>query len=225
MKYPIEKLVKDYRENANTSLTKDMERYMKNQFQFLGLKSPQRRELNAAFLRENGKPNLNEITEITQLLWSLKEREYQYMAMDLLKRFKKKWNAEHIDLFEFLIENKSWWDTVDFVAAHLAGSYFEMYPEKLERYNRKWINHDNKWFRRSAILFQLKYKTKTNLKVLVDNIEQTCHEKEFFIEKAIGWILREYSKTDPKWVEKFINKTELRPLSVREGMKWIHTHA
>ena len=225
MKYPIKKLVKVYKENADGSLVYNMERYMKNQFSFLGLKSPLRRELNSAFFKANGKPGIEEIHELSLYLWNQEEREFQYLAMDMLKRFKNKWNDHHIDLIEYLIENKSWWDTIDFVASHLAGSYFQLFPEKRDYYNSKWIGHKNMWYRRSAILFQLKYKEKTDLNMLSDNIHKTKHEKEFFIEKAIGWILREYSKTDPIWVQKFINENQLRPLSVREGLKWIHAHA
>ena len=80
------------------------------------------------------------------------------------------------------------------------------------------------WYRRSAILYQLKYKDQTDLEILRNNILICAKEKEFFIEKAIGWILREYSKSDPEWVTSFINENELRPLSVREGMKWIDKH-
>lgn len=225
MKYPLEKIVKIYRLNANPALVFDMERYMKNQFSFLGIKSPLRRELNAAFIKEQGKPDINEIAQISEYLWSREEREFQYLAMEILKRFKKKWKEEHIHLFEYLIENRSWWDTVDFIAAHLAGSYFDMYPEKIDYYNSKWINHELLWFRRSALLFQLKYKASTDLEILTRNIHKTKHEKEFFIEKAIGWVLREYSKTNPEWVQAFVEENKIRPLSIRESLKWIYAQA
>jgi len=124
-------------------------------------------------------------------------------------------------LAEWLIINKSWWDTVDSLASNCVGTYFRFYPEKIEYYNSKWITSDNMWLNRTAIIFQLKYKKDTDFELLKNNIRHHSHQREFFIKKAIGWSLREYSKVNPSAVIKFIDENELQNLSIREASKYL----
>ncbi|WP_281249083.1 DNA alkylation repair protein [Halobacillus massiliensis] len=116
---------------------------------------------------------------------------------------------------------RPWWDTVDTVAAQLCGGYFEKYPALLEPIIENWRRSNNLWVCRSSILLQLKKKENTDERLLFSTISHLCEEREFFIEKAIGWALREYSKTNPAAVLNYIEQNELRPLSRREGLKWI----
>ena len=126
-----------------------------------------------------------------------------------------------IEFIEFMIVNKPWWDTVDWVASHHAGTYFKMFPHLIREKTGAWMNSENIWLQRSALLFQLKYKRHTDEKLLFDYILKLKDSKEFFIRKAIGWALREYSKTAPESVVHFVETTELSGLSRREALKWL----
>lgn len=120
-----------------------------------------------------------------------------------------------------MVTHKSWWDTVDFIAAKLMGEYFTKFPEQRAIYVKKWIDSNNIWLQRCALLFQLKYKENLDTALLGAVINSLLGSKEFFINKAIGWILREYSKTNPNWVMEFANKTALGNLSKKEALRWI----
>ena len=133
----------------------------------------------------------------------------------------KKAEKERIDLYEFMLLNKSWWDTVDFIASNLVGVHFQKYPDLIYPVTEKWMNSGNIWLQRTSLLFQLKYRQKTDVKLMSDYIQRLQGSKEFFINKAIGWILREYSKTDAEWIKKFVGNHQLAPLSKREALKWL----
>ncbi|TJY43208.1 DNA alkylation repair protein [Cohnella pontilimi] len=199
-----------------------MAAYMKNHFPFLGLKSPKRVELTRQFWKQQGLPPTEELAQVVRELWALPEREFQYIAVELLQRTAKQSEARDIVLLEELIVTKSWWDTVDALASHLVGGLFLRYPGLIPIYTKKWIRSDNMWLQRTALLFQLGYKERTDNRLLFDLIEVCRGSKEFFIRKAIGWALREYSKTDPEAVVRYVTNTELSPLSVREALKIVN---
>lgn len=192
--------------------------YMRNFFPFLGLKSPIRKKIQKPIFKHFSHIDAQHLAVISKTLWAMDSREYQYAAMEWAAKYKKKWRREDIRLLEYLITHKSWWDSVDFIASHLVGSYFQKYPEQISLYTQKWIHSDNIWLQRSAILFPLKYKHEVNTKLLEELITIRIHDKEFFIRKAIGWMLREYSKTNAKWVIAFVeNYPDLSPLSKKEA--------
>ena len=174
------------------------------------------------FLRQHGLPDTQDINEISGEFWQLPQREYQYVIMEILGKMAKKADKGRIDLYEYLIVNKSWWDTVDYIASNLAGVYFLKFPGQIQSYTEKWMDSGNMWLQRTALLFQLKYKKETDLELLTDYVVRLQGSKEFFINKAIGWILREYSKTDGDWVRNFVKKYKLAPLSHREALKWLN---
>ena len=155
-------------------------------------------------------------------LWKLPEREYTYAALDLAQKYRKK--LTDLCFIRYLIETRSWWDSVDFLAAHILGYVVLKTPSLLCDMD-KWIEDSNFWIRRSAILCQLKWKEKTDEARLFSYCKKTAHESEFFIRKAIGWSLREYSKTSPQNVAAFIkeNHSLLSPLSFREASKHLKT--
>lgn len=202
---------------ANRETAGPMEAYMKNQFPFLGIKTPLRRELSKRLYKEHGIPQNWE--EAVRQLWALREREYQYVALDLLDRVKKRFTPGHVELAEALITSKSWWDTVDYLASHTVGTLFRLHPSLIEDYNDRWLEGENMWLWRTALLFQLSYKEKTDEELLFKNIRFCAGSKEFFIQKAIGWSLREYAKTNPDAVRHFIEMTPLVGLSRREALK------
>ncbi|MDO5655784.1 MAG: DNA alkylation repair protein [Flavobacteriaceae bacterium] len=195
--------------------------YMKNKFQFFGLKAPQRRILYNPFLKKTALPNKLEAIKIAKLLYAKPERELHYFAMELMYQFRKNSEITDSEWIEFLITHNSWWDTVDYIADKLAGNYFINFPEQIEPITKKWIMSNDIWLKRSALLFQLKYKEKTKVDLLSDYILKLSSEKEFFIRKAIGWILREYSATNPEWVKNFVAKNEdkLSDLSKKEALR------
>ena len=147
------------------------------------------------------------------------EREWQYFGIELLMHYKKQWKISTIKLVEYGITHKSWWDTVDYIADAWAGEYFKLFPQRIITVTGKWNQSNHMWLQRCSLLFQKKYKKSTDTKLLGRYIIQLSGSKEFFIRKAIGWILREYAKTDPEWVKKFVASTELSPLSRREALK------
>ncbi len=205
----------------NLDQAKKMEKYMRNQFPFLGIKTPERRKATQTLIKSEGFPDFQSLKELVYNLWELPEREYQNVALDLLDRIKT-FPVDFLDLIETLIITKSWWDTVDPLATHSSGTYFKQHPDKLIPITERWIKSDNMWLNRSALLFQLSYKRETDFELLKRYIRLHAGSKEFFLQKAIGWALREYSKTSPEAVQQFIQQTDLAPLSKREGSKVIN---
>ena len=174
------------------------------------------------YKRKSNRPEYEKITQIIKKLWAKPEREYQYFATELVERYEKKFQEDIIDLFEYMITHKSWWDTVDRISKNLVGSYFIKFPNKRDQYLKLWLDSNNIWLQRTCILFQLAYKENTDYKLLFDIITELKGIDEFFIQKAIGWALREYSKVDVERVKDFIENHELSPLSKREGLKYIN---
>ncbi|EFR99290.1 DNA alkylation repair protein [Listeria seeligeri] len=208
-----------FRANSSHVDAKPMEAYMKNQFTFLGIRAGERKKLLARFLKEQGEPV--DLLGLVKILFQEEEREFQYVAIDLLSRYGKKQPSEAISVYEELVVQKSWWDTVDGLAGTVISNHFAMYPELIPSYNAKWIDGDNIWLARTAILFQLKYKEKTDTELLFSNCEKWLDSKEFFIQKAIGWALRQYAKESPEEVRRFVKSHSLAPLSKREALKHI----
>jgi 3-methyladenine DNA glycosylase AlkD len=123
---------------------------------------------------------------------------------------------------DWLLINKSWWDTVDTIASHLVGSHFQRHPEQIAVYTERWTLSDNLWLKRTALLFQLGYKKLTDVERLFTYISLCKDSEELFIRKAIGWALRGLSKTDPQVVIGFVQQQTLSPLSQREALKVIN---
>ena len=193
--------------------------YLRNQFELFGLTGPDRNEVIHLFLKENGFPAAGELNEVIENAWDLPEREMQYAAMELLFKMRKQADIQIIELYEWLILHKSWWDTVDYIAPNLVGNLFDSFPEIQNVTIEKWMGSGNFWLQRTCLLFQLKYKTKTDSGLLFDLCTRLAGEKEFFIRKAIGWSLRQYARTNPEAVMAFVDKTELSGLSRREALK------
>lgn len=199
-----------------------MKAYMKDNFEFLGVSSPERKVL-VRFIWQEYKDIIKENwREIYTYLWKSTGREYQYVAMDLMQKTKRQIEIQDLDLVESYVIEKSWWDTVDFIAAHMAGMYFQKFPEQIPNVIPNWMQSENMWLNRTAILFQLKYKDETDFDLLKKNVLYHIGSKEFFINKACGWALRQYSKFNPKAVKNFIENTEgLSNLTLKEASKYV----
>lgn len=217
----LNQLVTLFEANRNEANADSMKKYLRDQFEFLGIKTPERKELLKQFYQESGILKTPFQLDFVLALWEKEEREYQYAALSYLEKSVKKLEKDAMPLFERLITTKSWWDTVDTIAPKLVGHITATYPDVVSSKIDGWAISDNIWLRRAAILFQLKYKKNMDEALLFRYIKENAHEKEFFIQKAIGWALREYSKTNPQSVKKFIEQQPLASLSVREGSKYI----
>lgn len=203
--------------DADKSVT--MKGYMKNQFAFLGIPTPERRKICIDYAKQNTIKNEQELEAIVKELWILPQREFQYCAIETLLYNKKLWQQKIIEIIEYCLTNKSWWDTVDPLSYDCTGNYFKMFPEKINSITLRWNHSENIWLQRSSLLFQKSYKNNTDTGLLAAYILNIATSKEFFVQKAIGWILREYAKTDVAWVKAFVHEHKLAPLSQREAMK------
>jgi 3-methyladenine DNA glycosylase AlkD len=210
-----------FEQHINTNIALEQKAYMRNQFEFYGLKAAERREIQKPFFNKQFLPDKSELNIIVKILWEKPQRDYQYFSQELTFKYVKQLEQKDIKLFEYMVTHKSWWDTIDFIAAKLMAAYFKTFPEQKVKYVQKWLKSNNMWLQRSALLFQLKYKKELDTELLSFSINALLGSKEFFINKAIGWILREYSKTNPKWVLEFVNKTALNSLSKKEALRLI----
>jgi len=213
-------LEKVFRENANREMAIPMENYMKNNFPYLGIKTDARRALMLQVYNKNKTEVKTHYREICWELFNKKEREFHICAIDLIqKEIKKNYVLEDQVLIEKLLVTHSWWDSVDTIAKYLLGGYLLKFPGELDAVIERFSNSKNRWLNRSAIIFQLSYKEKTDFDLLKSECEKHKDSKEFFIQKAIGWALRDYSRFNPKGVLDFVNSTNLKPLSVREAIR------
>jgi len=205
----------------NPEFAAGMKRYMKDHSEFYGIKTPVLRALLKSFLREHGLPGKKDLNTVIMACWSQEKREWQHVAIEIIIRCIKNPDREIIGLLEFMIVHKSWWDTVDGIAAWLVGPFFKIYPDMIISKTREWMDSGNIWLQRTCLLFQLKYKATTDTELLFGFIRELSGSKTFWIRKAIGWALREYSKTDPDMVLEFVNSHSLSPLSRKEALKVI----
>ena len=210
----------DFRKAFNRELAIPMENYMKNNFTYFGIKTEKRRTIFKSNYEQNKPEVESNFRTIAWKLYQMKEREFHQTAIDLLvKEFKKKYVLEDIQFIEKLIVTNSWWDSVDTISKYILGGYLLQFPSETLKVIERFSNSENMWLNRSAILFQLSYKDKTNFEILKSECEKHKHSNEFFIQKAIGWALRDYSRFNPNGVEAYVNSTNLKPLSRREALR------
>ena len=217
----IKPLLSGFESGKNPENAFWMKKYMKDQFEFYGVKTPERRAMMKSFLKEYGLPAENELKQVITECWSNDFRDWHYVAIALLIEYIKKPEKKIVGLLEYMVVNKSWWDTVDGIAGWLVGPLFRKYPDLIVPETTKWMNSGNIWLQRTCLLYQLNYKKNTDTGILFRFIEELSGETSFWIRKAIGWILREYSKTNPDAVLQFVNSHQLSSLSRKEALKVI----
>ena len=215
----VEELLENLKAVANPDDAGAMKAYMKNKFEFLGVKTPARRKLAKAFFKQqtDSVVDWNFINEA----WNNLYRELQYAALDYLESRKKLLTPSDLPRLKKLAQTKSWWDTIDFLD-RLVGSIIARFPETKEII-LAWSCDEDIWLRRLAINHQLLRKEETDTELLENILVNNLGQTEFFINKAIGWALRDYSKTNPDWVRDFIERyqAEMVTLSIREGSKYL----
>ena len=214
------KLYEEMIQHKNEEQARQMSKYMLNKFEYIGIKIPERREIFKNFFKEY--KNEEKIDwEFVNKCWENKYREFQYIAADYLKNMKDKLTRDDIPKLKQLILKKSWWDTIDNLDMTIGA--LALKDSNVNKILLEWSLDENIWLRRIAIDHQLLRKEKTNTELLEKILKNNLGQAEFFINKSIGWALRDYSKTNPKWVKNFIekNKEKMAKLSIREASKYL----
>ncbi len=198
-----------------------MAAYMKDHFDYLGVMSGPRREAQREFLNLATKGPMEDVWEVIFQCWEQPEREFQYVGCDLLRKNTQRLSPADLPTLKRLIQTKSWWDTVDGIASHAVG-------EVVLRFDQgalmdQWIKSDDIWIARSAIIHQLFYKKQVDADRLFEYCLIRGDDKEFFIRKALGWALRQYSRVDPEGVRAFVaeHADDLSGLTKREALKHV----
>jgi 3-methyladenine DNA glycosylase AlkD len=218
----ITALEKEFIAQANTAQSSAMEAYMKNHFPFFGIAMPQRRVILKSVSAEYSDSIKANARTLALQLYERPQREFHYCAIELLlQNCSKKLQKDDIQWIEQLLLTYSWWDTVDTISKYLLGRYLTQFPEQTNIVIEKFSNASNIWLNRSTLLFQLDYKKNTNFSILEAVCEHFKESNEFFIQKAMGWALREYSKTNPIAVQNYVISTNLKPLSKKEALRII----
>jgi len=199
----------------------DMAAYMKTTMPFYGVQTDERRRILREARRRFPIDSSEGYRGTVIALWERPHREEKYCAVDFAVDERRWISFDHLDLYRRLIVEGAWWDFVDLVAAKLIGRLLLDKPGRLWPVLDRWIDSDDMWLRRTAILAQLKHKDATDAGKLFEYCVRRAGESEFFIRKAIGWALREYAKTDPNAVKAFLVEHEetLSKLSFREAAK------
>ncbi|MBE1298672.1 MAG: DNA alkylation repair protein [Alteromonadaceae bacterium] len=219
----VEYLKSEMQRLAMPEKAASMQAYMKTTQPFYGLAAPARKQIIRSAKKQFQIVDFAEYQTTIETLWHGSCREDMYMALEIAEQYRQFRTLEALPLYERLLKTASNWDTVDWISGTLIGLLLlnnELLPSKVV----KWQADENFWVRRCALLAHLKHKSDTQTELLASSIILLAPETEFFIRKAIGWVLREYSKTNPDWVNEFVaeNKTILSRLSYREALKNIN---
>jgi 3-methyladenine DNA glycosylase AlkD len=215
----LDRLTAAYGAAADPAQAAPMRAYMRDGFPFLGIKTPHRRTLSRQVLAGLDRPTEVDLRAVALACWELPQREYQYFAVDWVARHARVCSPAFLATAEVLVTTRSWWDTVDALAAHVVGAIVARHPDSVSTMDL-WARDTNLWLVRTAILHQLRYKEATDAARLFGYCATQSGHRDFFIRKAIGWALREYAYTDPGAVVNFVRThPTLSGLSVREALK------
>lgn len=198
----------------------NMAKYMKNQFDFLGINKTELKKIEKEYFKEIKNRKYIDYDFVNKC-YSDNNREFQYVALDYLINKKRYLTNEDVPFIKNLIVTKSWWDTSDMIYKLIADMALKY--EDINEILISWSKDNNIWIRRVSIIHQLHRKEKTNIELLEKIIVNNFGSDEFFINKAIGWALRDYSKTNKEWVSNFINKykDKMANLSIKEASKYL----
>ena len=210
--------------NANSENALPMRAYMRSQFDFLGIKTPLRRQL----LKDTGKlsASTTELFQLVHALWNLPQREFHYVAIDIVAQHRKTLRLEHIPVLLDLAQQRAWWDSVDGLAAVIGDVIFAASKQSSDAQicMDHAVQHASMWVRRIAMTHQLGWRLQTDTQRLFSYAEQLADEDEFFIRKAIGWALRDFAKWNPESISEFVSTRRMRlsPLTIREALRNLH---
>ncbi len=204
----------------NESRAEQMAAYMRNQFKFFGIQAVPRKSAYKDIISKARKSKYID-WKLLEAGWNDEHREFQYFVVDYLANLQSLLTFDDVTRIEPFIRSKQWWDTIDGLDRIVGGIAFS--DARINDLMLKWSTDDNFWVRRVAIDHQLLRKEKTDTGLLEKILINNFGSSEFFINKAIGWSLRDYSKTNPEWVRKFImrHREAMSSLSIREASKYI----
>jgi 3-methyladenine DNA glycosylase AlkD len=216
----LEELFEPFR-NAGRAQTASA--YMRNRFPFIGMKTEIRRSAQKSWINSlKTIEDRNIRWTIIRALWEKEERDYHYAAIDLMHAWPGKYYSEaDAAELEWMLRTHSWWDSVDAIASNYLGKWALLFPEKARETFEKWRYDDSFWLQRSCLIYQLKYKDRVDSLYLEDLIRQMNGNKEFFIQKAIGWSLRQLSKYNPDEVIRILGNHPIQGLALREASKYL----
>lgn len=208
-------------EAGRPEIAEKQEAYMRNQFLFYGIKAPTFMPIYKKLFKEEGKFTGEELKTFARLCYDADYRELHYLAVEMVQQEVKKQDKDFIHFLTEMITQNSWWDTVDWISK-LVGFHFIRFPDLIIPTTRAWMDSDNIWLQRVAIIFQRYKNYPTNEKLLFRYILEVADSKEFFLQKAAGWALRDHSKIHPEHVRQFLkDHPELSSLTKREASKYI----
>lgn len=217
----VELIEKAFEQKGKPDVAEQQSRYMKYHFPYYGLKAPQWKEILKHLFSEYGTYTGDDLFIFVRGCFVCEYREMHYAGLQMLEKRTRKLPVEGIHFLEECALSNSWWDTVDWVNK-LVGIHFKRFPELQQPTATEWIASENIWLQRLAIIHQLTYRAQTDWELLQNMIARRVNSSEFFVQKAIGWALRQYSKTEPSLVLDYIERhPELPALSQREGLKWV----
>lgn len=216
----IDMLRRALHEVADPDKAEPMAAYTKGHFVYMGVTAGDRRTVSKALIRDVKHAQPDSLIALATELWDQPERELHYIAMDLLRAGAQNLRPSDLDAVAGFITKTPWWDTVDSLAAWTVGPMVTNYPELVRTMDR-WIDGDDLWLARTAILHQLGFKDRTDAARLFSYAERRAADTDFFIRKAIGWALRQYARVDPDAVRLFVaeHADELSGLTKREALK------
>jgi 3-methyladenine DNA glycosylase AlkD len=199
-----------------------MKAYLLDQFEFLGLQAPVRRQAVKDIGKVKWQSSVDLLTA-AELLWQMPHREYRYTAVDLLRKHSSMLSVNDLPVLQHLLLRDPWWETVDGLSAVIAEvmkAAVQQQPNAAVAMD-VWLKHPSHWVRRSAMLHQLGWRLDTDTMRLFGYAQQLSDDKDFFIRKAIGWALRDYARWNPQAVTAFLveHRDTLSRLSVREAAK------
>ncbi|MBK9277552.1 MAG: DNA alkylation repair protein [Candidatus Obscuribacter sp.] len=206
---------------ADPVKAEEMAAYMRTEMPFYGVQKPDRVPLIREMKKRFPPVSLSDYQRNVLALWQLEHREEKYLAINYADSFKQYMIPQAVPLFERLVREGQWWDFVDPIASWLVGRTLLSHEESLRPVIETYVQDEDFWIRRTALLAHLGHKKMTNSEALFRYCTALAGEKEFFIRKAIGWALREYSKSEPEKVSRYLKKNadNLSPLSYKEGAK------
>ncbi len=216
----LQKVLSFFQENGNPEIAEGQMNYMRNKFEFYGVKAPGWVKFSKEIMKSEGVFQNEELKEFVRLCLNEEHREVHYFAFQMVEKATKKEEEDFIEFLEELILTHSWWDSVDWMTK-MVGWHFMRFPKQVKSVTEQWMASENIWLQRAAIIFQRYKNYPTDEKMMFDYILRVKDSEEFFIQKGAGWALREHSKTKPEEVIDFIKNNKLKSLTEREGLKWL----
>lgn len=214
----INNLKVEFSSHSNKLKAAQMKSYLRDQFEFFGINAPERKKICKDIINQHSEIDWQEAKNIAKTLMNLPQREFHYSSIQLMEKYKKQWDESLINMITYYTEHNAWWDTIDYATSRLLELYYKVHGPQLDVLN-KWNQSQNIWQVRVSIIWQLHLKELTQADLLAASIIPHLESKEFFIQKAIGWSLRAYAKTNPEWVTHFVDSYPLPALSRREALK------